>query len=49
MTLYEEIGNQLGITAAQVKDRLVNGETLVQAYYEWKYNWNTKDDTTICF
>lgn len=49
MTLYEEIGGHLGITALQVQQRLCTGEPLVQRYYEWKYNWDPKDDNTIPF
>lgn len=49
MKLYEEIGQHLGITAKQVQQRLVTGEPLVQRYYEWKYNWDSKDETTIPF
>lgn len=48
MKLYEEIGHHLGITSNEVRERIVKGESLVQAYYEWKYNW-TPGKTDVPF
>jgi hypothetical protein len=49
MKLYEEIAEHLGITAKEVQIRVCNGETIVQAYYEWKYNWDPKNASSIPF
>ena len=38
MKLYEEIGEQLGISSKKVQERICNGEPLVQLYYQWRYN-----------
>lgn len=48
MKLYEEIGKELGITPKQVHER-ANKEPIVQKYYEWKYNWDPKDENTLHF
>ena len=47
--LYDEISNHLGITVKEFKDRICSGERLVQYYYEWKYNWDPKDESSIPF
>ena len=44
----KEIAEQLGITEMEARERSIN-EPIVQAYYEWKYNWDPKDDSTIPF
>lgn len=49
MPLYEEIAEHLNITVDTLKRRLVKGEPLVQAYYEWKYNWDPKNDNEVPF
>lgn len=46
--LYSEIAEDLDITVRDVRIRSTQ-EPLVQRYYEWKYNWDLNDDTTIPF
>ena len=47
--LYEEVADNLSITVTELKTRLVSGEPLIQRFYEWKYNWDLNDDSTIPF
>mgnify|MGYP001047198509 CR=1 FL=1 len=47
--LYEEVSGHLGITPLALQERLTTGEPLIQAYYEWKYNWDINDESTIPF
>ena len=47
--LYEEVSSHMNITLTELKRRIVSGERLIQYYYEWKYNWDPKDESTICF
>ena len=49
MNLYEEIAESLNITVKELRVRITKGEPLVHLYYQWKYKWNPKDETTIPF
>ena len=46
--LFKEISEHLGISVLELRE-LSTKEPVVQAYYEWKYNWDPKDETTIPF
>ena len=49
MTTNQELAIHLGISPLEVRERISNGEPIAQAFYEWKYNWDINDESTIPF
>lgn len=47
--LYEEVAKAAEMSVSQLRKRLTMGEPWIQKYYEMKYDWNPKDDSTIMF
>ena len=46
--IMDVIAEELGISVLEVRERATK-EDIVHQYYQYKFNWDPKDDSTIPF
>ena len=46
--LLDEVAKELNISVLELRERSTV-EPILHQYYQWKFNWDPKDETTIPF